>query len=547
MAKLQIDLSGRGGLGKKFAGDITDAAGAPELRYLAEDGQMVQGIFNPIRKFGYMAPVPGTFTTVTEDDATSTYTNQWRATQFDSGSFEVFSGENGNLIWGKATGSLTAWSSGTGGGAPPITAGAATKITDIEIYQTGSPPTKKVFVSYMKPGGGDILLGTPDGTGSMSVNATWLSGTVSGAFTTGQLSDVFMRVADNGFMYIFDTSSIHKIDGTTGGGVNGTATANVVVFPTGVYMVDAVDWRGYFWVAIQSTALTGSAGSSGISGSTRIAGIYVWDKKSTVVGSVDFIPINGIKEIRKVYVTSRGELRALTLSSQNHLQIRHYNNSTFEVIAELGPLAFPLYRDSFGYLDELAVWFGVDGYIYAHGSIAPGEKEGLYIIGDTTALLGASPENGAILVVDNSGSSTTPRQGILFSAKSNGGTVFNRYLYLNSMGPVPLAGNVYTPVKFLPKLSTVNYIDIYCAPTASAAATAIGTVVVYLNQSTTAFKTHSVTMAQASRGYISIPIDKPFVNSVQLKITWDTGNTIGTSDFLPAMATVDYTPTSTNG
>lgn len=542
MAKLQIDLSGRGGLSKKFAGDIVDAAGAPELRYLAEDGQMVQGTFNPIRKFGYMAPVPGAFTTVTESDATDNFTKEWRATIYDEVNNLIFAGEHNNLMWKGTGGTTSSWSAAF----TQITAGATVKITDLEIYMVNG--VKNLFTAYQKTGGGDISISSiVSNPSSFSTNHTWLSATVANPFNTAATSDVFMRVADNGFMYIFDNNAIHKIDGTTGGGANGTATANVVVFPVGTYCVDAVDWRGYMWTAIQTYIPTGIDSFNQISASARVAGVYVWDRKSTIVGSVDFIPMNGVKEIKRLYTTTTGELRAIVVSSQRLTQIRRYKNNTFETIVELGTQAYPRFRDSVGYMGDMVVWFGFDGYIYAHGSITIGEKEGLYIIGDTTALVGASPSNGSIVIVDSSGSATAPRDGILWSALSSGATIYNRYLYPNSTGVAPLAGSAYTPVKFLPKLSTVNHIDIYCAPTASSAATAIGTVVVYLNQSTTAFKTHSVTMAQASRGYISIPIDKPFVNSVQLKITWDTGTTIGTSDFLPSTAIVDYSPTGTVG
>lgn len=544
-------MSGRKGLARKFAGDIVNATGSPQYRYLANDGEMVQGEFNPIRQYGFLAPIPGAFTTVTENDGTYSFTNELRATIYDEVNNLMFCAENGNLIWdGSAGGNL----SSHGNVIDLITAAATTKTTDLEIYQING--VKTLFASHTKSGGGDIAITSIVSNPSFySSNATWLSGTVAGAIKTGETNDVFMRTADNGYMYIFDGNAIHKLNGKSAaqdpadsGGTNGTLTSNIVVFPTGFILTDAIDWRGNFYCAVQTGIQSGltSSSFSTTSSESRICGVYVWNKQTAIGSSVDFIPMRGVKDIRKLYITQGGELRAIVISSQRLVQIRKYNGSSFEVMIELGTLAFPNYRDSVGQMGQFTVWFGYDGIIYAHGKIAPGEDDGLYILGDTTATVGASASNGAIIILDNNATATTPRDAILWSSKTNAGTMYNRYLYPHSTGTAPLAGNVYAPVKMLPKLSTINYVNVFCSPTASSAATAIATVKIFTNMSTTAWKTHTVTMAQASRGYINIPIQKPFCNSIQIEVVWDTGNTIGTSDFLPMYAEIDFTPTDTS-
>lgn len=100
-------------------------------------------------------------------------------------------------------------------------------------------------------------------------------------------------------------------------------------------------------------------------------------------------------------------------------------------------------------------------------------------------------------------------------------------------------------VTMMPELSTVHDIFIYCAPTVTSDGTTIATVSVYTNMKTGANYTisHAVTKAEASRGFIKLPINKAFCNSVQIKISWATGTTIGTDDFLPMYADVFYTPT----
>ena len=85
----------------------------------------------------------------------------------------------------------------------------------------------------------------------------------------------------------------------------------------------------------------------------------------------------------------------------------------------------------------------------------------------------------------------------------------------------------------------------YINPTSAGAITE-ATLKVYFNQSTTAFKSHAITRDDMSRGYIDIPINKQYVNAIQLEVEYNTVNTLYTYTFAPSMAVVDYTPTSTN-
>lgn len=548
MAKAIIDLSGRGGLAPKFFGDVNDSTGRPQLRYIGGETQFAQGTFNPIRNYGYLSPATNTYTTISESDAGTSFTNEWRATVFDSVATSFYFGENGNLVWGADFTAGGATSTNLRNSLGSAISGTDVKITDFEIYQVNA--TKRIFFSYQKNGGGDIGIFDPTSDGNVnSNNNTWLSGTVTGAFTTGATSDVFMRSADNGFMYIFDTSTVHRIDGTSTGSTNGVAYQNVLTFPSTINVPDAVDWRGAMYIAIQTSAPLGTSSTNATN--EQVVGVYVWNRQSAVISSQDYIPMNGVREVRRLYVTPSGELRALVISSERFTQVRRYNGSTFEIMAEAGIGAYPRYRDSFGYMGGLATWYGVDGKLYCHGSISVGEKEGIYVIGDTTGTVTGSFTTGAILYADSNGSTTTPRQGLFLSAKNSTPTLFNEIWYPHGTGTIGNdaqlgnAGDAYSLVKFLPKLSTVNYINVYCIPTASATSTTCGTVTVYLNQGTSAFKTYAVPLSEASRGYVTIPIGKPYVNAIQVKISWPTNITLGTNDFCPSFAEVDYTTTDT--
>lgn len=537
MAKLSIDLSGRAGLAPKFQGDMNDSAGAPQRRYLGGEGQMAQGIFNPLRYYGYMSPATNTFKSITESDGTDSFTNVIRATLYDSNTQDYFLAENGNNLWyGDDLTDLTLSSAFAG---TPIT-GAT--FTDLEIYQVNG--TRKLFYSYKKSGGGNIgISNIPFG----SNNNTWLSGTVSGAFNTGAATETFMVVADNGFMYVADGNALHKIDGTTNGGTNGTATGNVLLFPADFVISDGFDWRGNIWLAMQTATPVGAAGTA--SYSERIAGVYVWDRQSTQVRMRDFIPVSGVKEIRKIYVSPSGDVRAIVLSSERYTQIRRFNGTTFETIAELGISAYPTYRDSVTNMGGLVVWLGADGIWYAHGSIVPGEPEALYRMGDITGSF-ATPTPGAVLLADASLSTTTTRTGIYFGVVSGGTATVNQWYphgegTINSATMNGHAGNIYTLVKYMPKLSTVDDIVIYCRPTTTSNGTTEATLNIYLNQSTTAFKAVTITDTMCNKGYIHIPIGKPYVNAIQLGVVYPTGTTLGVNDFTPAFAIVNYTPTET--
>lgn len=549
MAKAYIDLSGRAGLVYKHEGDVNDVSGTPRpnLRYLGADGQMAQGIYNPVRNYGYMSPASTGFVTVTESNAPTDFTNEIAATIYDSASQLAFFAEDNGMVWRLTNaGTFYQWREPT---TITFPISGATN-TDMEIYQVNG--SKVLFGSYQKAGGGDIWRVNLTTTEVAGGSQTYLSSVATSGFALGASNDHFMRTADNGFMYIFDGNAVHKLDGTASGGSVGTATANVLLFPAGFITVDAVDWRGLMWIGVQTSAVLGSSGTGAYE--ERTVGVYVWDRQSTVVNTVDFIPLNGVREIRKLYVTATGKFRAIVISSDRFTQIREYNGQTFETIAEAHIKAYPPYKDSFTRMGDLAVWLAADSKWYAHGRAGIGDSEGLFQIGDISSLNGGALTTGAVLLLDATLDTTFSRSGFVFSALASGPTIYNRLWYPHGQGSVTpptsgtpfnvtgLAGNVYTLVKMLPKLSTLNYINVFCLPTASATSTTCATITIYLNQSTTAFKTYTVPLSEASRGYVTIPIRKPYVNSVQLKITWPTDVTLGTNDFITSYAEVDYTP-----
>lgn len=522
-------MSGRQGLVKRFASDVNSTTAKPQLRIIGEQGQMANGIYNPMKRYGYMSPSNATFGAVTFSGGT--HTAIMGSSIYDAVNLDYYFAERGQYIWkgdGFADYELALEHDLSSTGTPVI--------RDLEIYQING--TRKLFYLYEKSGNMEI------GEASLPIsseNDDWLTADVSGAFTNVLTNDAFMRVADNGFMYVFQDNNVHKVDGTSTGGTTGTISANVLQFPTSWQIVDAIDYRGNVYIAVRGDkeTQTGAENSDMINATV---GIYVWDRFSSIVRTRDWFPLEGVKQIRKLYIAPDGSLRAITIDSQRLVQIRQFNGSSFNVIEEVGRGGYPGFLDGLTTFSQMTVWLGDNGIIYVHGKITDQDKESLYKIGD---LPEAVSTTGAILF----GSQSVASLVVGYTDNSSGMKVKVWDIYGAGglyASPKMEQGDVYTLVNFLPTMSTVNYIDLFMATGATASATTKGTVKIYFNQSSAAWGSKTVSAQDCSVGYKTIDIGKPYVNSVQLEVEWPTADDIG-DDFAPSFAVVDYTPTTTRG
>lgn len=541
MASIQLDLSGRGGLAPRFGGDLDRTVASPELRYLGSDTQMADGVFNPFRRYGYMSPSNGTFTDVL-------FSGSAPAADVTSSIYDVLnddfylSYESPLLFKGDTLDDLTMTQTSL-----TITG----TIQDLEIYEVNG--VRKLFYIY-EDGSNDMEVGIAT-LPFQSENDTWLSATVSGAFSNTLTNRAFMRVADNGFAYLFQDNNIHKIDGTTGGGANGTVTANVIQFPAYFQITDAIDYRGFIFTALRQDSLSNIAETEAVFASQ--VGVYVWDRQSTTVNSRDFIPLTGVKFIKKIYVAPNGKLRMIVLNTERHAEIREYNGSTFKVIQEVGYIAHPVYHDSLTTNGYFTIWAARDGHIYAHGQISPSEKEAIYKIGQFDSTMTGAGYPGAILYGGANSNSTTTgfkktKNALYLYYKNDGATKAMKSWDIYGTGADGVSanqaqGDIYSLVKFLPQMSTLKNAEIYCFPISISGSTTAATIKFYANQSTTAFKTKVVTRDEAARGYVDIELDKPYINSVQIEIEYNTSVTVGTTDFAPSFAVINYEPTKTKG
>lgn len=542
MAKLTIDLSGIKGLAPRFWGDIDRTSANPEWRILGTDGQMADGIYNPFRRYGYISPANATFADLTFTGGT--YDALMTSSIYDILSNDYYFAEAGQQIFkgdGLDDTELTRVLD-LGAGDPVI--------MDLEMYQLNG--VRKLFYIYKKSGKMEI------GEANLpfaSANNNWLTADVVGAFTNDLTNNAFMRVANNGFAYIFQDNNIHKLDGTATGGDNGTISPNAIQFPGFYQAIDAIDYRGNMFVVVRQDQHASRAHTKSVFSS--IIGVYIWDRKTSIVSVSDYIPLNGVKYIRKIYIGPRGDLRIICVNSERVVEIRRFNGSTFEIIEEAGIGADFVRADGLVVVSNFVIWVGQDGNIYAHGRVTHRDKEAIYKIGNISDVRTLGVPVGALLfggedTDDPSNTFKTTKNGLFIPYTNSSGSLKLKEWDIYGTGGDGVTaqmnkGNIYTLVKYLPRLSTVNSLDIYMIPGSGSGSTIVGTVKIYFNQSSTPWASKTITRDENARGYKSIEISKPYINSIQLEIEYPTNVTIGLEDFAPSIAIVDYTSTRTRG
>lgn len=393
--------------------------------------------------------------------------------------------------------------------------------------------------------GTDFLVGDQDTdfafqlilTGDQNWSDEWVAGTAQ--FSAS--ADLFMLNSDNGRMYIFEDNYVHGVNGTTTGGGGGTLSTDLLTFPSYFKIVDAVDTRGLMYIAVQSDNADDAATDVRNYSETQV-GVYSWDRRSDVVGTQDFLPLYGVRDIKKIYVTPEGDLRIICIANDRFTEIRSISNGG-QVVERLGIDAFPTTRDSLKIMNNMTVWLAQDGIWYAHGSIAPGEPERLFKIGDMTGEITGSGTPGAILIGDDV--SAQSRQSIIFAFDDGNGQNVNRW-YPHGEGTIDSnaqkghIGNSYTLNVNFGTIAQVNFIRLYCKPTSSSGATTIATAKVYYNQNTTAGATTTITQKLANDGFIYIKLGQKNIRSIQVEIENSTTQTLGTNDFRPYLLEVDY-------
>lgn len=569
MAKLQLDLSGIKGLGNRFYGDKSLTASQPNLRYLGVDGQMAEGIFNPISTLGYMSPANNTTKAVTGTTPfllTSAIISPSRIAGASTDAI-FFADEAVTGTTGKIVNLDTAIDTSLDQAFEiPIDGTSYFKSTDFVLYQVDG--SAKIFFTAINTTTigfiNSIAIADPD----FSIpDIDWSRTVPVGASSSLIISSdrPVMVLADNGFLYVLQANKVHKIDGGTTGGINGTITANVLLFlgTTGIAITrikDGVDLRGAMWIGLHvDSSFDTNRYTLNAKSMNMFVGVYKWNRSSTTAGMQDFIPIIGVRELLAMF-KFQNQPACFTISNDGYTQLRVWNGTEFKIVQTLGTNAYPVYRKhSIHENGDNVMWFGNDGKIYCYGKIETGLENGLYILGDMSLQVtgGQTYSGSGVLIAANatetvtSGNQASPLAFYL-SYKDTGGNHLRKWYPYSTETVATVAqtghvGDVFTLVKYLPDMSTVKYVDIRCAPTGTGSTT-IATIKYYFNGSSTASFSKTITKDQASRGYVRHEINKPYVNAIQMEIEYSITNTLGAgNDFRPSMAIVDFETTTTKG
>jgi hypothetical protein len=585
MAKITLDLSGISGLAPRYYGDKNKTASSPSKRYLGGEA-MAEGVFNPITTYGYLSPANNTTKAVTGTSSfllTSAIVVPFRlAVDTTDAVFFADEAEDGSTGSIKNLDTAVDTTLDQAYTIPSFTSGVEqySKSEDLILYQVNGAVRTFFTRTCTTTAGLNNAIGITFPTFASSQDEDWSIGVPSGASASLLKADgrIVFVLSDNGFLYVLNGNNVHKIDGGTTGGTNGTITPRVLTFlgsttdsgvSTSTRLIDGVDHRGKMWLGLHVNAAfdTDPNSASSINGSISsistpmFVGVYVWNRQSTTASMQDFIPISGVKELKSLH-TLQGKTVCFTISTDGYTQLRIWDGVSFKVVKTLGNNAYPPYRRHSVYeADDMLYWIGNDGKVYAYGKVDESSQgNALYIIGDMTSHITANETwvGAGVLVPVNAAETVTSGNAtaslaFYISFKDTGGNHLKKWYpfgtdTIASNAQIGHRGDVYTLVKYLPDMSTVRYVDIRCAPTSATGTTTIATVKYYFNGNSSASITKSITKDQASRGYVRHDLNKPFVNSIQIEIEWDITVTQGTANsFLPSVAIIDYSPTTTKG
>ena len=572
MAKLQIDISGIAGLAPRHYGDKPLSSSNPQHRYIGSQGQIAEGVCNPISMLGFMSPASNTVTTVT---GTTDYLITSKM-GYPPGMSGVIS--NAALYFAdEATGATDQ------GVVLELETNTDTAMTTVYTVPTSGSPSQYYHIEDMVPymldgltewfmlktnNGGtgtfDDLIRSPDLVWS-SVDDTYFSSLDGDSISIWARDRYKLLVASDKFMYIMDGAAVHRIDGDKSGGANGIASENVLVFIGSnessishqTSIQDAIDYRNRIWFGLHVQDYKNSiADFSNFEidqdfSFNNLVGVYVWNRKTAVASMDDFIWIHGVKRLVAM-CEFQGRPACWTLSYDNYTEFRVFNGSEFQVVARMGKNGYPPYRNhSYETVGDIVYWIGNDGYVYAYGRVEPGLSNALYIIGDMTQHVsdGETFTRSGVLAMMNGSETVTSgyndvNLAFYISFEDSGGNHMVKF-YPHGYDPASTdrkayTGEVKTLVQLLPKLSNMKGVTVFFPAKGSGGSTELLDVKIYSNMSSTADKTETLTQNDLEKGFAYIPFGKPNVNAIQLGLAWKGENLA--DNITPYLAEIDYEP-----
>lgn len=380
-----LDLTGRGGLSKKWGGDVTTdsydgytQSGQPNLRYEAGENQMVSGVFDPIKKLGYLSPASSVLINVPQGAISGGITDEPVSSLIDSTQERIYFFLDDGVI-------LTAYGY-TGDDFTDEVNTSFQQVNDSALYYKNGVRTVYVIGQY-SIGTSSRIMEFAANADPSTINDNWSSADVTNAFVLYPGNSNKLITSGDGFMYVLNRNAVHRVDGTAVGGTEGTIYKDILKGPEDSYLTHGVEYNNYLYIVVhnndswntstQTQTLSGGA----IKTNTPDCGVYVWNRQSTFYNSSNFIDLPGVVTVKSIWVSPKNELFLMVIYSTSEVGILKFNGSRFTEEESLPWGAHVSIESGLQVYGKFTYWCGSDGNIYRYGSEFGNEKDFLTIIG----------------------------------------------------------------------------------------------------------------------------------------------------------------------
>lgn len=383
--KITLNLTGRGGLAKKWGGDITtngydgyDQSGQPNLRYEADENQFVSGVFDPVKKNGYLSPSSKVFINVPQTLISGGISDEPAVSIVDPIEDKMyFILDDGMIITGYGY---------TGEDFNDEVDVTFHQVNDAAIYYKNGVRTVYVIGQYQFGVSSRIMEFQADSNAS-TINTNWSSNDVTNSFALYDGNANKLIPSGDGFMYVLNKNAVHRIDGTVVGGIEGTIYKDILKGPEKSYLTDGVEFNNYLYIVIQNNELWDGYTTiqtlleQSIKTNNSDCGVYIWNRQSTFYNSSNFISLPGVTTVKHIWVSPKNELLIMAIYSTSDVAILRFNGSSFEEQEIMPWGSHVTIRSGLQVYGNFTYWCGADGYIYRYGSEYKNEKNFLTIIG----------------------------------------------------------------------------------------------------------------------------------------------------------------------
>jgi hypothetical protein len=325
----------------------------------------------------------------------------------------------------------------------------------------------KLMAAWTDGTDGDLFVSTLD---LATKSDTYFADNSPGHVALGRFPHPIVR-GDNGYYYVADGPSIHKIDGST---APATITLSAIDLPTGWIIYDMLNFKGLCWILARQqfnyipNDPTGNAAFETAVFQWNYVSNRAADFSGFTAGSPFFLENSAegsAANIGKLFLLLN-VVHTMTYTISGRTQIRRFSGAEFVPAAEIAGNYLPARGGLTGYKGQVA-WLAITtGTFCTYGSISPDYPPRYNFIGK---LPSTSNTSAGFLSIDYSGN----YYGCYQDTKVG---------LLNGMAT---SASLTTFVKEMPKLSRVKNASILYRPITDVTASTL-TFTFYKNYSTTA-------------------------------------------------------------